>query len=767
MPLQRTHIRYGDVDLVNCLTDRFSQEPVFDDSGTDMLYFKYIISVTCYVHGDTGAGTGANPGAGRVSGGPGANSPPTIYNASNSPAAVPGYGQPGAAYQSGAGYGTGPNGPFVAPGGQQAAVWTYRALRKQLSEERQQFQMWIGDNQILRSTPAWGSTEVNNYAVPIQTQTSQVAQHDLNNGPKVLSLDIQKVQGPHIFRVQWTVEICQKQCYDGAEAASKDEFGKPYAQHNTNHILSNRWSVVDDIDQDLMTTRTYTGVLRASTASVNPNVFRSYAVPTLGAGMKLHSMNFEVAADGLTLNYQIVHKEITHSAPYPATSWDFKWTITTGDGMISTADAHIRLKGHRKVSHGMLIQLGLQILESRLHWSSPAALNGDQDDVNNIIDHLSVTDRYGDSGSDVSLSCSVKLIGAAKALHHNVGGGGARPIPLPLQDAFDKMGIPILPSDLQGLFGVPSLNYDPDHSLGSRAGAWLGATGAAGTFVHGALGAPISGVLPLQQAFSCAMRDACLPATGNPAGRRGKWWINDVSGMGEAINPDYGLTNPSKADGNSGRSGIGQQELNYPIYHAEVVGGGATSQQDTGYTDEHKESMYTRHWSDSHYHTPDNLIPVPVAGALGGIGMFVTTASPLIGGALSFATNRAIRLTQPNTQWICRIIVERVGRRPQLPKLLKHFEDQSNPKITYSLINVSHNWQSPTIGADLAYATFRCDCEFTYSLSRPIEMEDDIVRQPDIPWLKTVGVKTVEGLRTGHKVKDSFTRQASSTDNGI
>ena len=45
-----TSLEYGGIEIVNCLTKQFDQDPVYDESGTDILYHKITITVIGYVH---------------------------------------------------------------------------------------------------------------------------------------------------------------------------------------------------------------------------------------------------------------------------------------------------------------------------------------------------------------------------------------------------------------------------------------------------------------------------------------------------------------------------------------------------------------------------------------------------------------------------------------------------------------------------------------------------------------------------------------------
>jgi hypothetical protein len=61
MAAGQTNITYGGLSIVNCLTRTVAQEMIYDDSGTDLLYMKYIVRVVGYVHNLTTATFGMLP----------------------------------------------------------------------------------------------------------------------------------------------------------------------------------------------------------------------------------------------------------------------------------------------------------------------------------------------------------------------------------------------------------------------------------------------------------------------------------------------------------------------------------------------------------------------------------------------------------------------------------------------------------------------------------------------------------------------------------
>ena len=72
MAAGQTVVTYGEMTITNCLTQPggFAQEVVFDESDTDMVYYKFTVRVTGHMHGMPGiitVGTLPNYGNGSAS----------------------------------------------------------------------------------------------------------------------------------------------------------------------------------------------------------------------------------------------------------------------------------------------------------------------------------------------------------------------------------------------------------------------------------------------------------------------------------------------------------------------------------------------------------------------------------------------------------------------------------------------------------------------------------------------------------------------------
>ena len=293
---------------------------------------------------------------------------------------------------------------------------------------RREFEMVIGANinesggsRLLLAQPA------------VDTSPDNPTNIDVNNGPKCTEFEITNIAQNNVLRVEAEFEICKVECNSNG--------GVP---DNNSGVLNNRWSVLDVIDADFYTTRTYTGRLRLMHVVTNPNKFRGFIVPRLQPGMKRESMVFNVSVDGLTINYTIIDREVAFSAPEPATSWSYDYTETTGDEMQGYGQIRIRLSGDRDVNKTKLIQIAGAMLNARI-LSDVAA--------NRIVEYVSITDSYGSNPN-------INTITASARVRHNAGPEKFRHV------AHRQLGKPIDQADL----GAIVANYDSRFSRGGKPG---------------------------------------------------------------------------------------------------------------------------------------------------------------------------------------------------------------------------------------------------------------------------------------------------------
>lgn len=153
----QTTVNYGGVVIENCLTKRFEQEAVFDDSGTDLLYYKFTIRVIGWCHGIS-----------------------NISSVNIRPA---------------------------SSGGD--AALHHRKFRPVVMEPRLQFEMRLGVTTNLAGQVLLKCDPSTLSGVRGPTGTKGV---DLNNGPKGRILSVTSIAGNQLLKVEAEFEICKLEC---------------------------------------------------------------------------------------------------------------------------------------------------------------------------------------------------------------------------------------------------------------------------------------------------------------------------------------------------------------------------------------------------------------------------------------------------------------------------------------------------------------------------------------------------------------------------
>lgn len=174
-------------------------------------------------------------------------------------------------------------------------------------------------------------------------------QVDQDNGPKVSSLRISRLS-PRLLHLDFEIKAaigCQ--------------------QSNFN-IVGNRWQVIDDIDTNYRTTRTWNGRIRMGGRSpqsgkISPHQFRGLIVPPLAKGFKRGKMQFFGEPNGLELAYTVVDEEISGGAPpFPATKMSGMHTESVFiDATQSIGEFRLRLEAPKNVAKGDLISAAVAI----------------------------------------------------------------------------------------------------------------------------------------------------------------------------------------------------------------------------------------------------------------------------------------------------------------------------------------------------------------------------------------------------------------------
>lgn len=350
----QTTVIYGNWSLTRCQTLDFKQEPVYDDlSQTDLMYFKYTVRVLGYIHGITGWCQ--------------LQTPVTTNDGVN--------------------------------GTMESASLIHVGMRVNLPP-RQAFSYRIGAD----STGISGGY-VDLYAEPAIERPIGITHLDVNNGPRCNSFVVKRVVSDNVFEVEAEFEVCKVECQVDASVRSQSGASPNVAGtvpvSKVKGILSNRWRVIDDIDTNLKTIRTYSGRLRTASNNIDPNAFRSYVTPPLVNGMRRDKIHFEVSPDGLNLDYTIIDVEVAYSAPYPATKWSIQHTESVDQALVCRGSLDITLQGPRGVNKGDLISIAMNLIQARLLGTAP-----NQAESKHYMESLSITDFIGED-QIVSVSASI------------------------------------------------------------------------------------------------------------------------------------------------------------------------------------------------------------------------------------------------------------------------------------------------------------------------------------------------------------------------
>lgn len=407
-----TKIVYNGVTLKNVLTRQFEQEAIRDESGTDIIYHKFTIRVVGYVT------------VSRTTGG----TAPIRSTVGTDPA-------------------------FDTS----SATANFNAIRHLLGEARKPFEMRMGviDADLANAIPGSPGTVLLSCQAASRERTVD-RDTDLDNGPKPRVLSVSHFASDECFKVEFAIEICKLECQSSGYEIK---------------VLSNRWSVRDEIDADFRTTRTFTGILKTSAALHNPNNFRGLVVPPLMGGMRRNRMIFEVSPDCLTLRYTIEDYEVFFSAPKPATRWEYTHSEAIDSGMVIHSSIDIRLWGDRNTNRSQLLRLAGGIADAKV-------LSAPVDAILQYVDHFEIVDHTSDS--EVYIGLTVRLRRAHKNQLWRA---------IPIQTFGRSLDHP----DFAKYFDEP---YDSNVSRGGRDGETPETAG------------PVS----VAGAFACYLQDPCDPA---------------------------------------------------------------------------------------------------------------------------------------------------------------------------------------------------------------------------------------------------------------
>lgn len=385
-----TILLYNGVKILNCVTTQFDQAVVRDSSETDQLYHKITLSVTGQVHGVANfAITGVQS---------------TVHgDVANMPNQM-------------------------------------NAVSQLLLEDRQTLDYYIeGDGAAIPDRSLVyvlahpgnldGNRQLNK---TLANAGNDLRNYDVHNGPKPISFRVTKVVGRAICEVEYTIEVAVVRCYNAQQV---------------NGVLSNRWSVHDVIDQNWMTTRTYTGKLVTANAKINPDAFRGWVVPPLALGFRRMRIETTTAENGCELSYTIEDVQTTNAPPLPATSWSGTHKLSTAQdesGIHNQVDIEIHLEGPEGASKDALIALACDIAVAKTNFSYMKGQAPPQQIKVMWLSRLDITDHLETNAIDLGMTVKITPQQITAGMVAALGIGGPLDIP-----KYDRLKAPV-----PGIYGT-------------------------------------------------------------------------------------------------------------------------------------------------------------------------------------------------------------------------------------------------------------------------------------------------------------------------
>lgn len=223
-------------------------------------------------------------------------------------------------------------------GNQGTTQTAYNLITQSLWQPRQVLKVSMGGQMLFVCNPCDSATQYD----------------DIDNGPKPKSVTLTHITsnntvGP-TFHVTFDIECMRTACPKGQIPP----------------ILNNRWSVAEGFDDEYYSTRTITGEMRQSSSALNADCWRYLIVPTLENGFKRASLEWNIAPDGLKINYVVTDKQVETAAPWPAAKISVRHSEGTGNGASFEAECHVTLHGIPGASKIILVALAVRIIESRI-----------------------------------------------------------------------------------------------------------------------------------------------------------------------------------------------------------------------------------------------------------------------------------------------------------------------------------------------------------------------------------------------------------------
>lgn len=206
-------------------------------------------------------------------------------------------------------------------------------------------------------------------------QWSTMALMDVENGPKPVSCSVTYVAGFKSFQIQYEIRASIVKC-DAEHIALNPSTAVPTTNPTPDvpsgtkwdpAVLTNRYSVSDSRDENLLTTRTISGKLVVRSYTQPAMVMRHMCIPPQPRGYQRTKLEFLQSPDGLSLVYSITDVQRYAAPPLPAIAWRATHSESIqkfGHEGVSTIS--IWMRGAINTPKSQLFTAAMKVIEHRL-----------------------------------------------------------------------------------------------------------------------------------------------------------------------------------------------------------------------------------------------------------------------------------------------------------------------------------------------------------------------------------------------------------------
>lgn len=221
----------------------------------------------------------------------------------------------------------------------------------------------------------------------------------VNQTPE-LEVSVDKIIGKNTAHVSVVARFDYIRCTD-------EEESRWFTQKYTANVKSLRWYYADNIDtKTWMTTRNYRGRLELYDRDVPAQSLRYLVFPPIALGFRRDNINLQESEDGMSLDFEVVDKEVFATPPAPLSHWEGQTSITFPKLLIGKANVQCALSAHapRHVPKIKLADWAMRIIDAKIHW-----LNSVSYSKSVFTERFDVTDNFSDNRIDMDVRLSFIL----------------------------------------------------------------------------------------------------------------------------------------------------------------------------------------------------------------------------------------------------------------------------------------------------------------------------------------------------------------------